>query len=145
MASGVLSQNSVRTNVVGKAVARGEVDGICIVLVTCWTGARRAVGRVSREHGVVCAKVVRERSRKRSERKKEVFFRRVYTYIIIYYAAVVFATLPPPVRSGKQKRSVAVVSALPSNSFPLPPAAVRFCSLAHATRPSSFSRVSGGA
>lgn len=72
-ASGVLSQNSVGTNVVGKAVARSEVDGI---YVQCWTGARRAVGRVSREHGVVCAKVVRERSRKRSERK-EVFFRRV--------------------------------------------------------------------
>jgi hypothetical protein len=50
---------------------------IYIVLVTCCVQA--ACGWTGFASRGVCAKVVRERSRKRSERK-EVFFRRVYTY-----------------------------------------------------------------
>jgi len=78
-----------RTNVVVKqwhAAVWCEVDRVkyCvhiyyIVLVTCCVRVAAVCGWTGFASGGVCAMVVRERSRKRSERK-EVFFRRAYTY-----------------------------------------------------------------
>lgn len=121
-------------------VVRGRQSKILyiyyIVLVTCcervavcgWTGFAS---------GGVCAMVVRERSRKRSERK-EVFFRRVYTYNNNLLRLLLCLRRCRRSSRRKTERSVGLTRAIPP---PSPTIAACYVPLTNSRAPAHFTPV----